>query len=96
MIFLQPCKYSNICGLFSPRPQATDLLEVFGAEDEAALDAYLSLARFADTQYQNIVNHMNSATFEAKQALVMKAKVDAEQLRQIGEKNRLARNYSWP
>ena len=45
----------------------------------------MSLARYADGQYQNIVNHMKSSTFEAKQALVKRAKADAEKLKQIGE-----------
>ncbi|XP_076466353.1 serine-protein kinase ATM-like [Babylonia areolata] len=43
-----------------------------------AVDGYFSLARFADTQYQNIVDYMNSPTFEAKQALMNKAAAEYE------------------
>ena len=54
--------------------QTVQLLE--SSQDNSgqeAVEGYLSLARFADTQYQNIVNYMNSPTFEAKQALMNKA-----------------------
>ena len=37
--------------------------------------AFLSLARFADNQYQVIVDYMKSSTFENKQNLMKKAKV---------------------
>ena len=46
----------------------------------AALDAFLALARYADGQYQHIVDHMRSSTYDAKQALMRRAKRDAEQL----------------
>ena len=45
--------------------------------NDVNLDAHMSLARYADTQYQNIVNHMKSNTFEAKRALI------AEQQEQV-------------
>ena len=54
--------------------QTVQLLE--SSQDNSgqeAVEGYLSLARFADTQYQNVVNYMNSPTFEAKQALMNKA-----------------------
>uniref|UniRef100_UPI003AAD459E serine-protein kinase ATM n=1 Tax=Centroberyx gerrardi TaxID=166262 RepID=UPI003AAD459E len=37
-------------------------------------EAFLSLARFSDAQYQSIDNYMNSSEFENKQALLEKAK----------------------
>ncbi|CAH1798625.1 unnamed protein product, partial [Owenia fusiformis] len=46
----------------------------------SALDAYLSLARFSDTQYQSIVSYMKSSTFESKQTHLRKAKTDAQKL----------------
>ncbi|KAH3729489.1 hypothetical protein DPMN_055461, partial [Dreissena polymorpha] len=48
-----------------------------------SVDAYLSLARYADTQYQNIVNYMRSSTFEAKQSLMRESKAEAERLREV-------------
>ena len=59
------------------------LLERQGGERDTSLDAYLSLARYADSQYQNIVTYMKSSTFEAKQSLMRKAQDEAEKLREI-------------
>ncbi|WAR09126.1 ATM-like protein [Mya arenaria] len=58
------------------------LYEELGEDKETSVDAYLSLARYADTQYQNIVNYMRSSTFEAKQTLMRNAKEEAERLRE--------------
>ncbi|ESO89357.1 hypothetical protein LOTGIDRAFT_229208 [Lottia gigantea] len=56
------------------------------------LEAYLSLARFADTQYQNIVNYMKSSTYESKQALLKKAKQDVEDYKMVSsDKDRYLR-----
>ena len=72
--------------------QAADLLEGVlpggvgtgvGATGGAALDAFLALARYADGQYQHIVDHMRSSTYDAKQALMRRAKRDAEQLKGV-------------
>ena len=68
--------------------QATDLLRDMGSQEETSLDAYFSLARYADAQYQNIEDHMKSTTYEAKIGLIKKAKEDAEKLKQIGESGR--------
>lgn len=65
--------------------QAVEQLEMLDCEDDAALDAFLSLARFADAQYQHIDNYMKSPNYEAKQALARQAKAEAEQLRRLGE-----------
>lgn len=54
-------------------------------EDDVALDSYLSLGRYADSQYQHIVNYMKSSTFEAKQNLFKKAQREIETMRQLGD-----------
>ncbi|XP_048753406.2 serine-protein kinase ATM-like isoform X2 [Ostrea edulis] len=62
------------------------LLENLKEEGDLILDAYLSLARFADSQYQHIVNYMKSSIFEAKQILMIKAKKEMARMQQLGEK----------
>lgn len=59
------------------------MFENLGEDQTRSMDAYLSLGRYADTQYQNIVNYMNSSTFEAKQSLMNKAILEAEKLREV-------------
>ncbi|KAI1893429.1 hypothetical protein AGOR_G00123630 [Albula goreensis] len=44
--------------------------------------AYLSLARFSDAQYQSIENYMKSSEFENKQALLEKAKEEVDLMRE--------------
>ncbi|XP_048349844.1 serine-protein kinase ATM [Sphaerodactylus townsendi] len=46
------------------------------------MKAFLSLARFSDTQYQRIENYMKSSEFENKQALLMAAKAEVGLLRE--------------
>uniref|UniRef100_A0A803T187 FAT domain-containing protein n=1 Tax=Anolis carolinensis TaxID=28377 RepID=A0A803T187_ANOCA len=46
------------------------------------MKAFLSLARFSDTQYQRIENYMKSSEFENKQALLRKAKEEVGLLRE--------------
>ena len=66
------------------QPQTISLLEELGEGGAGvSVDAYLSLARYADTQYQNIVNYMRSSTFEAKQSLMRESKAEAERLREV-------------
>lgn len=60
------------------------------SSDAVAVDAFLSLARFADAQYQNIVDYMNSNTYDSKRELVRKAASDVEQLKEMGDKR-----YMW-
>ncbi|KAK3593829.1 hypothetical protein CHS0354_011431 [Potamilus streckersoni] len=60
------------------------LLEDLHEDRGTAIDAYLSLARYADLQYQNIVNYMNSSTYEAKQSLMSKAQKELAKLKEIG------------
>ena len=52
---------------------------------ETAVDAFHSLARYVDAQYQSIVDHMNSSAFEAKQAHIRMARNDTEQLKKLGQ-----------
>uniref|UniRef100_K1QG16 Serine-protein kinase ATM n=1 Tax=Magallana gigas TaxID=29159 RepID=K1QG16_MAGGI len=61
------------------------LLESLEEEGDIILDAHLSLARFADGQYQHIVNYMKSSTFEAKQNLMLKAKREMMRMQQLGK-----------
>ncbi|XP_073095404.1 serine-protein kinase ATM isoform X2 [Manis javanica] len=46
------------------------------------MKAFLSLARFSDTQYQRIENYMKSSEFENKQALLERAKEEVGLLRE--------------
>uniref|UniRef100_UPI0037E93D82 serine-protein kinase ATM n=1 Tax=Semicossyphus pulcher TaxID=241346 RepID=UPI0037E93D82 len=45
-------------------------------------EAFLSLARFSDGQYQSIDKYMNSSEFENKQALLEKAKEEVDLMRE--------------
>lgn len=65
--------------------KAVAMLDEAGIEDDVALDSYLALARYADSQYQHIVNYMKSSTFEAKQNLFKKAQKEIESLKQVGD-----------
>ncbi|XP_029417756.1 serine-protein kinase ATM isoform X1 [Nannospalax galili] len=56
-----------------------------GESDElrnGQMKAFLSLARFSDTQYQRIENYMKSSEFENKQALLKRAKEEVGLLRE--------------
>jgi ataxia telangiectasia mutated family protein len=46
------------------------------------MKAFLSLARFSDTQYQRIENYMKSSEFENKQTLLKRAKEEVGLLRE--------------
>ncbi|GAA6218256.1 serine-protein kinase ATM [Lates japonicus] len=45
-------------------------------------EAFLSLARFSDAQYQSIDKYMNSSEFENKQALLQKAKEEVDLIKE--------------
>ena len=75
--------------------QAVTLLEDQGSADGAVLDAFLSLARYADGQYQHIIEYTRSGSFEAKQALIRQAKEEADQLKSVGEKTRWVDSGQW-
>ncbi|KAJ6662351.1 hypothetical protein lerEdw1_012515 [Lerista edwardsae] len=65
-------------------------VKVAGSQDDGGndylksgkMEAFLSLARFSDSQYQRIENYMKSSEFENKQALLMKAKKEVGLLRE--------------
>ena len=66
--------------------KAAALLEKDVSEScETAVDAFHSLARYVDAQYQSIVDHVNSSAFEAKQEHIRMARNDTEQLKKIGQ-----------
>lgn len=51
-------------------------------------EAFLSLARFSDAQYQSIDKYMNSSEFENKRALLEKAKEEVDLLKEHNLTNR--------
>jgi len=56
--------------------RSVSLIEEYHVRDtQSVMEAYLSLARFADSQYRRIVRHMVSSAFEAKKDLLKKSKV---------------------
>lgn len=63
-------------------------------------EAFLSLARFSDAQYQSIDKYMNSSEFENKRALLEKAKEEVDLLKEHKLTNRSvgtnALRYSTP
>ncbi|XP_006815117.1 serine-protein kinase ATM-like [Saccoglossus kowalevskii] len=60
--------------------KAVNLYEAIGDTSREAMDAYLAVGRFADSQYQTIVNYMKSTTFELKQALLKKSNAELSKL----------------
>lgn len=44
-------------------------------DQPAVIQAYLTLGRYADSQYQRIERHMQSPAYEAKRLLLQKSKV---------------------
>lgn len=56
------------------------LMGELAVRDKAALmEAYLTLARYADNQYRRIERHMQSPAFEAKRQLLHNSKVTCKQ-----------------
>lgn len=67
--------------------QAVEVIEeVSGVQDSRLqsqrTEAFLSLARFSDAQYQSIDKYMKSSEFENKQALLKKAKEEVDLIRE--------------
>lgn len=67
--------------------QAVEVIEDHCAGSDAKLQsqktqAFFSLARFSDAQYQSIENYMKSSEFENKQALLEKAKEEVDLMRE--------------
>ncbi|XP_071956069.1 serine-protein kinase ATM-like [Antedon mediterranea] len=64
--------------------KAVNIYDVTNNTSGPAIQAYLSLARFADTHYQNISTYMKSKVFEDKKALLSKCRADLECLEAMG------------
>ncbi|XP_057207149.1 serine-protein kinase ATM isoform X2 [Triplophysa rosa] len=67
--------------------RAVEVIEDHCAGSDAKLQsqktqAFFSLARFSDAQYQSIENYMKSSEFENKQALLEKAKEEVDLMRE--------------
>lgn len=67
--------------------QAVEVIEAESGVQDSRLqsqrtEAFLSLARFSDAQYQSIDKYMNSSVFENKQALLEKAKEEVDLMRE--------------
>ncbi|XP_072019634.1 serine-protein kinase ATM-like [Amphiura filiformis] len=71
--------------------KAVDIYEAQNDSSRPAIEAYLSLARFADTQYQNIVNYMKSNVYQDKKALLLRSQRDLEAVRAVGETANISR-----
>ena len=57
------------------------MAEVHSGSDSAhILESYLTLARYADGQYQRIDRQMKSSTFEAKRQLLSKSKRELQRM----------------
>ncbi|XP_077976961.1 serine-protein kinase ATM-like [Glandiceps talaboti] len=63
--------------------KAVNLYEAVEDSSQEAMEAYLALARFADLQYQTIVNYMKSPTFESKQALMRKTSAELTKIERM-------------
>ncbi|KAG7478644.1 serine-protein kinase ATM [Solea senegalensis] len=67
--------------------RAVDMIEGESGVQDSRLqsqrtEAFLSLARFSDAQYQSIDKYMNSSEFENKQALLEKAKEEVDLIKE--------------
>lgn len=67
--------------------QAVEVIETESGVQDPRLqsqrtEAFLSLARFSDAQYQSIDKYMNSSEFENKQALLEKAKEEVNLMKE--------------
>lgn len=81
---LRPRPFFSSCLL----PQALEVIQRDGGSHQDArllrqrTEAFLSLARFSDMQYQIIGKYMSSSEFENKQALLQKAKEEVGLMRE--------------
>ncbi|PIK54951.1 ataxia telangiectasia mutated [Apostichopus japonicus] len=82
-----------IRALIDKLSKAVDICEAASSTRSTAMTAYLTLARFADAQYQHIVNYMKSPEFESKKGILTKYRSNVEQLTVMGDlKTRYYRN----
>lgn len=90
--------HSFLSSFLSFFPQAVEVIERdSGSCRDATLprqrtEAFLSLARFSDMQYQLIDKYMNSSEFENKQALLKQAKEEVGLIREHKFVSRSAAN----
>lgn len=66
--------------------QALDVLKNTKTEEKedwtaSVCDAYLAVARYADGQYQSIINYKKSTAYQTKQVVMATSKEKAKQLR---------------
>ncbi|CAB3982970.1 serine- kinase ATM [Paramuricea clavata] len=75
--------------------KAVELVESCSDKQESSIEAFLSLARFADSQYKNIQDYMKSWAFENKRSIMNKLKSEVANLKEHGvEKGRYLRELS--
>ena len=61
--------------------RSVEIMEkVHNGGQPSVVQAYLTLARYADNQYQRIKRHMESATFESKKQLLRNSKLELQKL----------------
>ncbi|XP_022251192.1 serine-protein kinase ATM-like [Limulus polyphemus] len=64
--------------------KAVQVLDPLYLLDKTVLwNAYLAVARYADAQYQNIVNNMRSLSYQAKQGLIRQCRREAKKLEEM-------------
>ncbi|XP_066028150.1 serine-protein kinase ATM isoform X2 [Pocillopora verrucosa] len=69
--------------------KAASLMEcTIGGNQACRIEAFLSLAWFADSQYQKKVDFMSSSVYEDKEALMKKSKVESEKLQRMCDSGR--------
>ena len=61
------------------------------ADQSEVVNAYLTLARYADTQYQRIKRHMESPTFQNKKQLMERSKQDLQKLQSMAHDRQIIR-----
>ncbi|XP_074663108.1 serine-protein kinase ATM-like [Tubulanus polymorphus] len=71
--------------------KAVSILSADGQLSDRAMNAFLSLGRYADVQYQNIVNYMKSSTYEAKRAMIEESKAHLKKLSDMKDQSRYAK-----
>ncbi|XP_028397502.1 serine-protein kinase ATM-like [Dendronephthya gigantea] len=67
--------------------KAVDLVMSCSGKQESSSEAFLCLARFADSQYRNIEDYMKSWAFENKRSVMNKLKSEVANLKEHGVDN---------
>ena len=66
--------------------KAQDILERVNYNGDSQREAYTSLAKFVDAQYQQLMSLLKSSSFEIKKEYMLKSREEAKKLKQ--QKNR--------